>query len=375
MQETTKGAYTLVDASRLIIEGLARAGADSFIGYPITPANLLYAYSSQRMPLMLPAPDEITTIQWMTGLAATGKIPVTATSFPGFALMVESINMAYMMELPMVIILVQRLGPATGTATCGAQGDLLLLKGMISGGHPIPVLCTSNFEDSWELSDKAVKMAVELRTPVVLLTSKEEVMTHKSFQLDKLKDISLVDRKYFSCNDKQNCCYKSYDGEGLVPDFLPVTQNDCQVRINASTHDKMGILQHSNDESMANTRRLEDKNNSCLDNYTFYDYDEQKGAENLVISFGITAAAAKNAVNKLRQDGIKTSLLIPKTILPVPKQYLEIIEKYSRVVIAEENINNQFGDILFGMNKPAKLRFVGNLGKMITPQQIIQEVK
>ncbi|MBS4014667.1 MAG: hypothetical protein KGZ97_13085 [Bacteroidetes bacterium] len=375
MQETTKGAHTLVDASRLIIEGLARAGADSFIGYPITPANLLYAYSSQRMPLMLPAPDEITTIQWMTGLAATGKVPVTATSFPGFALMVESINMAYMMELPMVIILVQRLGPATGTATCGAQGDLLLLKGMISGGHPIPVLCTSNFEDSWELSEKAVKMSVELRTPVVLLTSKEEVMTHKSFQLDKLNDIIPVEKKYFSCKDKNNCIYKSYGGDGLVPDFLPVTQNDCQVRINASTHDKMGILQHSNDESMANTRRLEDKNLHCLDNYTFYDYDEQKGADNLIISFGITAAAAKNAVNKLRHDGIKTSLLIPKTLLPVPKQYLEIIEKYSRVVMAEENINNQFGDILFGMNKPEKLRFVGNLGKMITPQQIIQEVK
>jgi 2-oxoglutarate/2-oxoacid ferredoxin oxidoreductase subunit alpha len=374
MQETTKGSRTLVDASRLIIESLARAGADSFIGYPITPANLLYAYSSQRMPLMLPAPDEITTVQWMTGLAATGKIPVTATSFPGFALMVESINMAYMMELPMIFVLVQRLGPATGTATCGAQGDLLLLKGMISGGHPIPVLCTSNFEDSWQLSEQAVKMAVENRTPVVLLTTKEEVMTHKSFCLDKLNDIKPVEKKYFSCEPGCDCTYKSYDAKGFVPDFLPVTQNKHQVRINASTHDKMGILQHSNDESMANTRRLEDKNLHCLDNYTFYEYDEQKGAENLVVAYGITSAAAQNAVIKLRHDGIKTSLLVPKTLLPVPKQYLEIIEKYSKVVIAEENINNQFGDILFGANKPEKLKFVGSLGKMITPQQIIKEV-
>ena len=133
MHIKNKVPFSLTDGSRLIIEALARAGADAFIGYPITPANLLYQYGSQRMELMLPAPDEITTMQWMSGLSITGKLPVTATSFPGFALRVESINMAYMMELPMVIILVQRLGPATGTATCGAQGDLLLLNGIISG--------------------------------------------------------------------------------------------------------------------------------------------------------------------------------------------------------------------------------------------------
>lgn len=375
MQETTTGSHTLIDASRLIVEGLARAGADSFIGYPITPANLLYAYSSQRMPLMLPAPDEITTVQWMTGLSATGKIPVTATSFPGFALMVESVNMAYMMELPMVFVLVQRLGPATGTATCGAQGDLLLLKGMISGGHPIPVLCTSTFEDSWELADKAVKMAVELRTPVVLLTSKEEVMTSKSFSMEKLSKITPAKREFFSCKTGCDCTYQSYNAkDGLVPDFLPVTQNEHQVRINASTHDKKGILQHSNEESMENTRRLEEKNLLSLKDYTIYEYDKQDGADNLVISFGISAAAAKDAVKKLREDGVKTSLLIPKTILPVPQKYLEIINNYSKVVIAEENINNQFGDLLFGAGKPEKIKFTGNIGKMITPQQIIREV-
>ena len=125
MQSNSNSRMVITDGSRLIIEALARAGAAAFIGYPITPANLLYSYAAARIPIMLPAPDEITTVQWMAGLSAGGKIPVTATSFPGYALMIESINMAFMMELPMVIILVQRLGPATGTATCGAQGDLL----------------------------------------------------------------------------------------------------------------------------------------------------------------------------------------------------------------------------------------------------------
>lgn len=372
MQNNEQGKFTLVDASRLIIESMARAGADAFIGYPITPANLLYQYGSQRMPLMLAAPDEITTLQWMAGLSATGSVPVTATSFPGYALMIESINMAYMMELPMVIILVQRLGPATGTATCGAQGDLALLNGTISGGHPLPVLCTSNFRDCWSLSAQAVEMAVKLRTPVVLLTSKEEVMTSKTFDLTSLPPIGRVDREFFDVTKGEK--YKSYSPVNLVPDFLPVTQNHHQVRITASTHDQMGILQHSNDESMENTLRLEEKIKHRVSEYLSYEYDQDNNGDSLVVAFGITAAAARDAVIALRKEGVGVSLLIPKTLLPVPDVYVEIMNSYKKVVVAEENINNQFSSLIYGMRKPAGHRFIGSMGKMITPQQIIKEV-
>jgi 2-oxoglutarate ferredoxin oxidoreductase subunit alpha len=143
MGDTSRISF--IDASRLMIEGAVQAGAQVFVGYPITPANLLYAYSSRRFPIVLPAPDEITTLQWMSGFSAIGKIPVTATSYPGLALMTESIGMAFMMELPMVIVLVQRLGPSTGTATCGAQGDISMINGINSGGYPIPTLCPASF--------------------------------------------------------------------------------------------------------------------------------------------------------------------------------------------------------------------------------------
>lgn len=370
MPEKTKGKRVLIDGSRLMIESLARAGARAFIGYPITPANLLYLYGSQRMELMLPAPDEITTLQWMSGLAITGKLPVTATSFPGFALMLESVNMAYMMELPMVIVLVQRLGPATGTATCGAQGDLLMMKGMVSGGHPLPVLATSDFEDCWKLPAKAVEIAVKLRTPVVVLTSKEEVMTQKSFDLARLDEISPVEWADYSLD----CEYKSYKPTDLVPDFLSVSQENHQVRINASTHDQSGILQHSSPESLANTRRLEEKIRSRMEAYSLYELDEQAGAKTLVVAYGITAAAAREAVKKIRGQGHKVSFLNPKTMLPLPGQYLKLAKGYEHVLIAEENINNQLGDLLFGQAGRPGLRFAGGLGKMITPQEIQEEV-
>jgi 2-oxoglutarate/2-oxoacid ferredoxin oxidoreductase subunit alpha len=371
MPENKKEERVLIDGSRLIIESLARSGADAFIGYPITPANLLYYYASKRMELMLAAPDEITTLQWMSGLAATGKLPVTATSFPGFALMLESINMAYMMELPMVIVLVQRLGPATGTATCGAQGDLLLLKGMISGGHPLPVLAPASYEDCWELSAKATEMALKMRTPVVLLTSKEEVMTQRSFDISKLADITPAERLMY----KSECTYKSYKPNELVPDFLPVGHETHQVRLNASTHDQSGILQHSSPEAMQNTRRLEEKIYTHMTHYAFYDYDRQEGAEKIVVAYGISASAARDAVNKMRAEGGKTSLLIPKTMLPLPEPIRQIIASYTLVLIAEESMNNQLGEILYGQNMPSHIRFCGGLGKMITPEQIIQEVQ
>lgn len=369
MLQMRKKSLALIDGSRLIIEALARAGTDAFIGYPITPANLLYQYGSQRMPVMLPAPDEITTVQWMSGLAMTGKLTVTATSFPGFALMIESVNMAFMMELPMVIILVQRLGPATGTATCGAQGDLLLLKGMISGGHPLPVLATSDFADCWNLSAKAAEVAVKLRTPVILLTSKEEVMTYRSFRADLLPEIEPVARPHYDLD----CPYKTYKPTNLVPDFLSLNQRDHQVRFNASTHDQLGILQHSDPESMENTRRLEQKIRERLDEFLFYDYDEQDGADTLVVAYGITAMAAREAVNTLREKGSSVALLTPKTLLPVPDVYASICGKYKKVVIAEENINNQLGDLIWGTRKPENIRFSGSLGSMVTPAQIIRE--
>lgn len=368
MQEKKTRKHVLIDGSRLIIESLARAGAEAFVGYPITPANLLYQYGSQRMRVMLAAPDEITTVQWMSGLSMTGKLPVTATSFPGFALMIESINMAYMMEIPMVIVLVQRLGPATGTATCGAQGDLLLLKGMVSGGHPVPVLATSDFNDCWALPARAAHIAVTLRTPVVLITSKEEVMTQKSFSLQTLPDIEPVKWPVYT-SDKP---YKPYEPVNMVPAFLSLGQTTHQVRFNASTHDQNGILQHASTGALENTRRLEQKILSGMVTNTIYDYDEQADAKTLIIAYGITALSARQSIRILRSKGMKVSLLIPKTLLPTPQIYATICRQYNRIVIAEENINNQFGELLWGIDKPESVHFTGSLGTMITPDQIME---
>ncbi len=359
----------LTDGSRLIAEACVRAGADAYVGYPITPASLIFFYASRRFPIALPAPDEITALQWMAGLSAAGHLPVTATSFPGFALMVESVNMAYMMELPMLVILVQRLGPATGTATAGAQGDLLLLNGLISGGYPLPVLCISDLEDCWRLPPIALQTAVDLRTPVVLLTSKEMVMTQESFDLARLEEISPVRRTFYE-GPGPYCAYDA--GDGLVPPFVPVGDGRHQVRLNASTHDRCGIIRHTSDEAMANTRRLEAKVETMTP--ILYTLDEQEGAETLVVTCDITTGAAREAVETLRAEGVPVSLLVARTLLPVPTVYHDIIGRYPRAVIAEENHQGQLARLLFGRRLPPNVRTVTAVGRMIRPDEIAREV-
>ncbi len=368
-QENKTKAF--IDGSRLITESCVRAGADVFVGYPITPANLLYLYASKRYPTMLAAPDEITTLQWMTGFAAAGRIPVTATSFPGYALMVESINMAYMMELPMVIILVQRLGPATGTATCGAQGDLSVVNGTLSGGYTLPTLCISSIDDCWNIPAKAVEMAVKLRTPVVLLTSKEMVMTLLSYDWSNLSEIKPVELRTYKSKET----YKPYNtDDSLVPEFLSVSQNEHQVRITASTHDKKGILQNTSPEAIENTKRLQLKIGKYINDFTFYELDEQEGAEKLIISYDITAQASREAVQQLRKQGVKVSFLSAKTLMPVPSIYLSLADKYKRVVIAEENLTGQFRQLLYGVAGRKGVTGVNGIAKMICPTEIIEEV-
>lgn len=361
----------LTDASLLITEACVQSGADAFIGYPITPSNRFYAYGTKRYPLFLAGPDEITVLQWMSGLASAGKFPVTATAFPGFALMLESFNMAYMMELPMLIILTQRLGPSTGSATTGAQGDLSLLNGCISGGYPVPVFCPSNFEDAWELTNEALKTAVNFRTPVVLLTSKEMVMTQKSFDLSTLSEIKPID----TIAKNIELPYQSYQADDkLVPPFIPVGNDEHQVRINSSTHDNEGLIRKGNPESLANTKRLKEKFEKRLDEITFYELDEDEGSQDLIVTYGISTEAARDTVNNLRTNGEKISLLVVKTLLPVPKKIIEIINSYKYVTFVEENISGQYEQIIYGASSKEHVKRVNKIGSLISPSEIEKEL-
>ena len=361
----------LIDASKIITEACVRSGADIYVGYPITPSNWFYAYARKRFPVFYAGPDEITVLQWMSGFATTGHFPVTATSFPGLALMIETLNMAYMMELPMLIILTQRLGPSTGSATTGAQGDLPLLKGCISGGYPLPVFCPSDFEDAWTLTNEAIRTAIELRTPVVLMTSKEMVMTQRSFDTGKLPPLHKIDRPKPELKP-DHLSYQLKDG--LVPPFMPVGNDELQVRINSSTHNNEGLIRKGSREALANTQRLKAKVEYYAPNIAFFDYHKVDKAKEIILSYGISSEAARDAAEKLNDEDYRISLLILKTLIPVPVDVYGILDTYQRIVIVEENISGSLREHLYGGAPNDKIINVNNIGSMIKPADIIKSI-
>jgi 2-oxoglutarate ferredoxin oxidoreductase subunit alpha len=226
--------------------------------------------------------------------------------------------------------------------------------------------------DCWDLPPKALQMAVDLRSPVVLLTSKEEVMTYKSFDLSRLGEVKPVSRPAYSGKEP----YMPYAPmENLVPEFLPVTENQHQVRYTASTHDKTGIIQNTTPDALANSARLGKKISLNLDNYLFYDYDRQEGAKTLVITYGITTQAAVDAIKAYRAEGKKASLLVAKTLNPIPQKYFEICGQHDRIVIAEENLEGDLRRIMFGQAENKRITGVNKIGQMIEPGEILKALE
>lgn len=370
--QTKSEKKALLDGSRIIVEALVNAGADAYISYPITPANMLNAYAEKRFEEFIFAPDEITVSQWAAGFSAAGKIPVTATSFPGFALMVETFNMLYMMELPIVIVLAQRLGPSTGSATVNADGDIALLNGCISGGYNFPVLTISSLYDCWDVTHKAVETAKKLRTPVVLLTSKEMIMTTRTVDLNRFTEYQKTEMKYF-VGDSDYRPYRADDD--LIPPFLSVMNNKHQVRFNSSTHDEMGEIKKSSPDVLGNTMRISQKMEKHLDSYFMCELNDSGSDEMLMVSYGITNYAVKDAVEELITKGKKVSHLTLKTLLPVSEKIYSILDNYKKILFVEENYTGQMAGILYGKRLPQNVKTLNKIGNLISPVEIVNEVE
>ncbi len=179
----------------LAVEGALRAGCRFFSGYPITPASEIYREMTLRLQargdVALGAPDEISALSYCIGASQRGVKAMTATSGPGWALMVEAFQYALMAETPVVVVLVQRLGPSTGGATQGGQGDVLLAEFSTSGGYTVPVFAPSTPLECFALTIRAFNWSEVLRTPVVVLSDKEVAMTYETVDLDRLPELRI----------------------------------------------------------------------------------------------------------------------------------------------------------------------------------------
>lgn len=370
--------------NEMIAEGALRAGCSFFAGYPITPATGIYETMMNRLPqtggVAISAPDEISALAYCVGASLRGVKAMTATSGPGWALMIETVQYSVMTETPVVIALVQRLGPSTGGATQGAQGDILLTEFCTSGGYTIPVFCPSNPIESYELAVLAFNWAERLRSPVILLTDKEIAMTYESVDLNEIHDLSVLERPPFpkpEDGEARQLKFRTYEFENFieVPRFSSVG-GPWKVTATGSMHDKTGRLKKNSSEAIQVLHHLQHKIADRADELSIVKSDIDPSASALVLSYGVTARTARGAVIRARSEGGKVSWLNVLSLFPVPeKKILASLGGVRKVVIPEENLSGQYRLVIEHLFRDRQVVGVNRVGRMIRPEEVLEEIQ
>ncbi len=367
----------LCSGNRMVAEGALAAGCRFFAGYPITPASEIYEVMMRDLlaqgGLAISAPDEISSLCYCVGASLRGLKAMTATSGPGWALMLETVQYALMTETPVVIALVQRLGPSTGGATQGAQGDVFLAEFSTSGGYSIPVFAPSSAAECYELTQHAFNWSERLRSPVVLLSDKEVGMTTEVVDEAALARLAAVERTRVGAQAP----FAAYDIEATdeVPAFAPVG-GEVKVTVTGSAHDRRGKLSKNSPEVVELLIHLQRKIEAHAAEMALVRPDIDPDASCLLVSYGITARAAREAVGVLRKEGFPISFLQIQTLFPVPTEALNRASAGMRTVfVAEENLGGQYRTILSPLLTGKRLLGINKIGGTISPGEIAGAIR
>ncbi len=360
--------------NQMIAEGALHAGCRFFAGYPITPASGIYKTMIEELPkhsgVAISAPDEISALAYCVGASARGAKTMTATSGPGWSLMIETVQYALMTELPVVIAIVQRLGPSTGGATQNGQADILFAEFCTSGGYTIPMFAPSTPQECYEVTTIAFKWAEMLRTPVIVLSDKEVGMMSEDVNMSELKSAPPWNREeFFTQNGKVHHTYEFQNPED-VPLFSPVG-GKYKVTMTGSAHDKKGTLQKNSPETIDVLLHLQKKIDVRKEEMSILRIDDQEDADTLLLSFGITARTAREATRVAREGGKKVRNGNIVSLFPVPETLLrKAAQGVHRIVVAEENMTGQYRGVIQSLFNGVEIVGVNAVGRMITPKEI-----
>ncbi|MFQ6058260.1 MAG: transketolase C-terminal domain-containing protein, partial [Anaerolineae bacterium] len=329
-----------IDGATAIARGAIAAGCTFFAGYPITPATPILLHMTRELPkvggVAIQAEDEIASMGLCIGAAMAGARVMTATSGPGLSLYSENIGLAIMGEVPMVIVDAMRLGPATGGATTGAQGDVQFVRWGTSGGYPIIALCPTNVPQCYSLTIRAFNLAERFRCPVFLVTDKETVLTMQTVDVTDYEDLPVVQR-LTPPGDAEFIPY-AFDQPSHVPPMSPFGGPHI-VRFTSSTHDQRGYLTRDPAKVERLNEHLAAKIEAHRRELELVKADLQEGARTLIVSYGITARSMVEAVEQARAEGRRVSALTVYSLWPVPERAIaRALAGIERVVVAELNL-------------------------------------
>ena len=367
-------ALSLMEGNEAIAWGAYEAGCRFFAGYPITPATSVFNTMLRLLPpaggVVLQGEDEIASMGYCIGAAMAGHKAMTATSGPGISLYSEQISFAIAGEVPMVIVNVMRLGPSTGSATRGADGDVQFMRWGNSGGCPVIVLAPSDAADCFTLTMHAFNLSETYRCPVFVASNKEIGLTRESVDFASFERPELKER-LIAPPDEEYLPFRPAPGRD-VPYFLPIG-GERLSRQTSSTHGENGYITNVPGEIKAQIERLERKLIGAVDGFSHYSADIQEGADTLVLTYGVSARAARQAVYDLRGQGKDVSLAVLKTLWPLPVNCIKDLAADAKRVLVVEMNNGQYVREIERILPHKKVEHVGYMNGSLIPPAYIKE--
>ncbi len=363
--------------NEMLVRGALHAGCQFFAGYPITPATSILVAMVNELPkhggIAMEAEDEIAAIGFCIGASLAGNKVMTATSGPGISLYSENLGLAIAAEIPLVIVDVQRHGPATGSATQTAQGDVQFIRWVTAGGMPTVALCPTTAAECYTLAIEAFNLAEQLRAPVFLVSDKELALTKERVDLDALVTPAVIDRTLAPSGQTETYLFDATD------DVPPMTlfDGERQTRYTTSTHDEHAKLTTDTAKIARFVEHLERKITSRAEELERVVWDPQEGATDLIVSYGSAARAAREAVCAVRQNGGAISHLVVHSLWPLPERSLATaVDGMKRVIVPEMNLGLYRQEIERAVADGVEVIGVNRMDtKLITKEQILEEAR
>ncbi len=359
-------------------EGAIAAGCTFFAGYPITPATEIAEHMARRLPgvggTYIQMEDEIAAMAAILGASNAGVKSMTATSGPGFSLMMENLGLGICTETPCVVVNVQRAGPSTGLPTLGAQGDMMQARWGSHGHYEIIALAPSSPQELFFQTITAFNLSETYRLPVLIMA--DEVTGHLSEKvvIPEGSKIKLQSRPRPRGRKDR---FKPFQAgpNGVAP--MAHAGEGYMVHVTGLTHDERGYPAMTAEAQAQMMARITDKIHRNLDKIIQVEEYRLDDAEIALVSYGISARSSLAAVDAAREQGIRAGLLRLVTVWPFPEERIrQLARKVKCLVTVELNLGQIHLEVQRCAGGAAPALLVGHPGgTVITPAQIVEKMK
>jgi 2-oxoglutarate ferredoxin oxidoreductase subunit alpha len=356
-------------------EGALAAGLMFFAGYPITPSTEVAERLARRLPEVgghyIQMEDELASMCAILGASWTGVRSMTATSGPGFSLMMENIGLGMITETPCVVVNIQRGGPSTGLPTLTSQADVMQVKWGSHGDYEPIAYAPSSCQECFDFTIKAFNTSDYYRVPTFVMA--DEIAGHMTERvvIPDASQIPYVGRKRPVPGEKR-LLYET--DESLIP-AMPFVGEGYRMHVTGLTHDERGYPATFPDPHDRLVRRINEKIRLHANEIVAVEEWRLEDADIAVVSFGSTARTARRAVDIAREDGIKAGLLRLITLWPFADKHIKALDQRVRAfVVAEVNLGQMATQVERFTAKPV-LRANHAGGEMMPPEPIFDAIR